>query len=124
MSNITNCYNKFHLLWDERLVVHKDGYFLTVDDDNDNGESGDDDDMIMKTCHLMVSHPSATEKTSNMNTIKLHQINNHFLIKESFETYKVQFISVFMPIMTFQSIVSRLWMDIWKVECYHSLSMF
>jgi hypothetical protein len=29
-----------------------------------------------------------------------------------------------MPIMTFQSIVSRLWMDIWKVECYHSLSMF
>ena len=47
-----------NLPWDERQVMHKDeGYFLTVcDDDSDNGESGDDGDMIMQTCHS--SHPS------------------------------------------------------------------
>ena len=47
-----------YLPWNERLVMHKDeSYFLIVcDDDNDNGESGDDGDMIMKTSHS--NHPS------------------------------------------------------------------
>ena len=66
LSKITNCFNMLYLLWDETLVMHKDGYFLIVDDDNDNGENGDDGDMIMKTCHSMVSRPSTREKKSSI----------------------------------------------------------